>query len=1262
MNRLVAKKSKFSHLMMTTALVAAGMLGVSGALQAAPIGDYELPTAPTVEAGVAGFSTPSFDKLDVNQSTDRAVINWGAFNIGADATVQFYQPSANSLTVNRVSNDGQFSSIRGHLIANGKIVILDPNGIIFGKNSVMNVGSIVASTGDVYTDSVMNNTTAQRLKFHSFGNSEVVNYGLINAADSGLVAFVAPTVRNHGIINANMGRVELAAGNEVATVDLYGDGLIELAYTDKNDALTSENKGTISAVGGKISMTAAAAKDVVDSVVNMKGIAQANSVSVVNGQIILSAKKVRITKNAQIRGATKITAKSVVLNATIDGAVTGKADNVKVKSDNAKIAQALNIINQNGTIKVGAGTYNEHLVVDKAGVKLLGAFAGIKGDDLTRGVNETIIIPNSPGITINAGNVTIDGFTFTGAVGADGYGIFVDNADVANIRNNIITNNSQNGVYLLNSWGSTLFGNMITRTGSHGVYALKSDKLTMEANQIGVLKGGAFNINGDGILLENSGQAYLYNNRIAQTTNTATNVGNGIHLIRSGNADVRQNTIYDVAWDGVRITKSGDVTAQNNDIHHVKRVGVYATASWNANILNNQIDDTLLRGVMVERMSGASLIKNNKIDISGIDGITVRLSDDTTVENNTIGYGKDGLFNTADDSVIDRHGVRILDSDNVLAKNNKIAHTGGSGIFAANNSNLRIGDYLSQNVVNFTGSHGIYVENSAGAEVIANQVGVMKGGNHNINGDGILLVSSDESLIERNRVAKTTTTADEVGSGIHVKNSNNVDVIDNTSYELDWDGVKVTGGDTVRVLNNDVDHALRAGIFAKNGSNITFDGNDVLDTGMVGVMVQDILESSTITNNAIDMIGLDAVNVLRSDNVLVQNNVIGYGDDGVQGTTDDTVIARDGIRVDRGANVSVLDNMVTGVAGHSVKGLKVGSTFDVSNNTIDASGVNGISVFNTEPANIMIVGNNITNLVDGLPLAANAGIELDAGMGSTVQVSGNSIDSGFTYGVLARSGIIDLTGETNTILNTSIGLAFYPDAEQKFEGDYFTFLANKLQLVGDTIGTTAFVDQSELFIDLGYGAFFAPGLPTVLNGNDATYTLGASTIAPSTNVSGTITPAERLILEPMINHYIDSQDRGLFFPEPVVAAATITIDQKDVLRPANLRLLNTNGGALTITGLPSVGGGATAPAPASTAFDPNAIEPAAGDEETPSNGQSVAGIAPAAGGENTPCWSDANQALGEGSAVTFNFGSSPDALMQDAVSCGNQQQPNGNNI
>ncbi|WP_157768660.1 filamentous hemagglutinin N-terminal domain-containing protein, partial [Burkholderia ambifaria] len=81
----------------------------------------------------------------INQTSDRAVINWSNFNIGKQESVTFNQPGVSSATLNQVLGPDA-TQIMGALKANGRIFIVNPNGVVFGQGASVDVGGLVASS------------------------------------------------------------------------------------------------------------------------------------------------------------------------------------------------------------------------------------------------------------------------------------------------------------------------------------------------------------------------------------------------------------------------------------------------------------------------------------------------------------------------------------------------------------------------------------------------------------------------------------------------------------------------------------------------------------------------------------------------------------------------------------------------------------------------------------------------------------------------------------------------------------------------------------------------------------------------------------------------------------------------------------------------------------------------------------------------------------------------------------------------------------
>ncbi|EAQ03132.1 hypothetical protein OB2597_13348 [Pseudooceanicola batsensis HTCC2597] len=243
-----------------------------------------LPTGESVVAGQVSVARPGATHMTVTQGSDSAVVNWQGFSIGAGAHVDFRQPSASSRILNRVTGDTT-SAIHGRLTANGQVHIVNPNGIFIGPTGSVNTGGFVASTLGIDTDDFQ----AGQFDYSGGGNSATVtNEGRVMIGRGGYAALIGGRVRNSGTVAVPLGRVGFASGERV-TLDVSGDQFLQVAVPTGGadmDALI-ENTGTASAEGGLIEMRAATARHAARHAINLSGLAEARSVAVRNGTIIL---------------------------------------------------------------------------------------------------------------------------------------------------------------------------------------------------------------------------------------------------------------------------------------------------------------------------------------------------------------------------------------------------------------------------------------------------------------------------------------------------------------------------------------------------------------------------------------------------------------------------------------------------------------------------------------------------------------------------------------------------------------------------------------------------------------------------------------------------------------------------------------------------------------------------------------------------------------------------------------------------------------
>ncbi len=113
-----------------------------------PVHIFALPQGGRVVSGQANISLPSQQNMQINQATNKAIINWQDFSIARPESVQFFQPSAAATAMNRVIGVNP-SLIYGRLSANGNVFVINPNGILVGASGAINVGSFIASTLDI---------------------------------------------------------------------------------------------------------------------------------------------------------------------------------------------------------------------------------------------------------------------------------------------------------------------------------------------------------------------------------------------------------------------------------------------------------------------------------------------------------------------------------------------------------------------------------------------------------------------------------------------------------------------------------------------------------------------------------------------------------------------------------------------------------------------------------------------------------------------------------------------------------------------------------------------------------------------------------------------------------------------------------------------------------------------------------------------------------------------------------------------------------
>lgn len=232
-------------------------------------------------------NTPS--EAVLKQVTDKVVIDWQGFSLPQGTSLQFIQPGASSIALNRVTGT-QASVLDGILTGNGQVWLINPNGVLIGSQGRINAHGFLASTLALSNDDFMQG----RYQFDAASSSQgvVFNGGVIQTLPSGYAVLVGQQVENTGLIQAYLGKVALGAAERV-TLSVSGDRLLGFAVDQSltpsasGNATGILNSGVIRASGGQVILSARVLTDMMQSVINTTGLLEANSVGVQNGEVIL---------------------------------------------------------------------------------------------------------------------------------------------------------------------------------------------------------------------------------------------------------------------------------------------------------------------------------------------------------------------------------------------------------------------------------------------------------------------------------------------------------------------------------------------------------------------------------------------------------------------------------------------------------------------------------------------------------------------------------------------------------------------------------------------------------------------------------------------------------------------------------------------------------------------------------------------------------------------------------------------------------------
>ncbi len=1013
-----------------------------------------LPVGGSVAQGSASIAQQA-NQMVINQATDKAVINWQGFDIGAAASINVLQPNSSSVLLNRVVGNNP-SQIFGSLTANGHVILVNPNGIVFGAD-----GSVTASA---FTASTLGISDADFLagNYHFVGNGangSILNQGSINAT-TGYVALLGANVTNDGKITTNQGNVYMGAAQSI-TVPVSNSGRIrmELDPSSVNAAVNNTQNGVIVTSGGQVLMQSSAVNDAMATAsINHSGqinttATQAGNVTLLadEGNIRVSGSVVASSTNPANQGGDIIIGRDLLTGALANSTDVSGAALISnkgfvetsgdwLKTNNITIIAQDWLLDPTDISIVGAGTAAADTAFSTAsGTTTFQDTAGISASEVLKSTIESAI-NNGTNVTISTANATS---------GANGSGSIT-----------IATALSFNNTGAQNATLSLQAKNGITQNSGASITATGSKLVNVVMLAEGKYQGVDANSTGsNGIILNSS---ITTNGTVEITgTNRNTNAGNGIQFANGSGINATSYTVRGVS---------------------LKNSGIYFSAGTSSFTSSSAVVDSLIEatsavgggdaifaysGATVNIASGAgkTTLATSAASATGIrlgyaGGSVVNTSGDVTIgakSNNSSYLMNQGTINALSGNLTLKgqstgNAVFLQDGGGVTAK---VIGTNGANItIDGTSTSSGVGVHLNVNgSANTVSTTGISSVGSGGSisitGVSATSTGVTQGNTTITNSTGAISINGTSQGSSgfgfSNGGGAISANQDLTITGTSVGNNA---VYSTGAFTSTSGSVSVTGtSSTSSALS------MQGAITARN--NVVLSGTNTASSNTNAVVFFN--KAITATTGTIDITAttsgsvMQALQLASGASLNTTNNRIGLTTDSI---SIDTTVGS-GATINAGTNTVAIQNKSTGVqinlGGNDVGSASTSSrTLGISNSELNRITAGNLDIGSSSAGNITVSSVTTT-------LAQTGHVSL--------QTVGNiAVDAAFTLGGAAGSKNLTLNGvgANSSISQTAAIKALGLELKGANATHTLTNALNSVTTIAANAGLVSFVDSTNL--------------------------------------------------------------------------------------------------------------------------------------------------------------------------------------------------------